>query len=189
MFCRPKHTAATKHLFVGNCGTALGYSEEAIRAQFSQLGAVGVCIPAESSYIYVSFPSVELAEEALGTLTSTPCAALGNRQLTVKYADVRRPKVPYLSLDSFMCLTAHSRTLFVAAPGLKQCCACRCVRSSMCAPAQRSAAFRGCTCSTNSSPSRRSRCPLNHCCIYYRMQCCWELPLLGMQLTKNVSEH
>ena len=96
MFCRPKHNQATKHIFVGNCGTALGYPEEAIRAEFRQLGAEQVHIPAQSSHIYASFPSVQLAQEALSTLNSRPYANLGNRQLTAKYADVRQPQVALL---------------------------------------------------------------------------------------------
>jgi hypothetical protein len=92
MFCKPKHQQPTQHVFVGNCGTALGLTEEDIRSFFTQLGAQQTHVPAEASHIYATFPTVEAAQQAVAILSSTPAADLGSRVLTVKYADVREPK-------------------------------------------------------------------------------------------------
>ncbi len=96
MFTKPRHTHPTKYLFVGNCGTAVGLTEEAVEAFFDHLGAVDVIFPQERksfSHIFVVFDDEGVAEGVLHSLDGKPCHGLGNRVLAAKYADLKEEKV------------------------------------------------------------------------------------------------
>ena len=112
MFCKPKHLKPTKHLFVGNCGTALGLSTAPITAFFETFGACAVHAPDGASHTFASFRTAEAAEEAVRALSGRPVSELGDRVLTVKYSDVKEEKV-FAPLPSSTCnahLHAHALT-------------------------------------------------------------------------------
>ena len=93
MFCRPKRGSATRHLFVGNCGPAVGLTESQVQHYFECTGAEGVTIPVpaagSSSHVFVTYRSIAEAKAVLEALSAKPPAELGNRKLVVKYADVK----------------------------------------------------------------------------------------------------
>jgi len=96
MFIKPRHTQPTCFLFVGNCGTALGLTEETITSFFSHLGAVKVIFPDEKkrcSHIFVIFDDESTTEAALSNINGKPIRELGNRVLAAKYSDVKADKV------------------------------------------------------------------------------------------------
>ena len=90
MFCRPKAGSATRHLFVGNCGPAVGLTKNQVQHYFECTGAEAVTIPAPaeaaSSHVFVTYKTVAAAEVVLKVLSAKPAAELGNRKLVVKYA-------------------------------------------------------------------------------------------------------
>ena len=91
MFCKPRPGSATRHLFVGNCGPAVGLTELQVQHYFECTGAEAVIVPAPaeaaSSHVFVTYKTVAEAEVVLRTLSAKPAAELGNRKLVVKYAD------------------------------------------------------------------------------------------------------
>ena len=93
MFCKPKHLQATQHLFVGNCGTALGLSAVVVSSYFKSLGACDVHVPDQASHSYASFSSTAAAEEAVRALSGRPIPELGNRILKVRFSDLKEEKV------------------------------------------------------------------------------------------------
>lgn len=99
IFKRPHPSRANqpaRHLFVGNCGSKLGFSEADIKdifAPFSRRGALQVHSPLEpSSHSYVSFSTAEEAAAAVLALSGKPCGAAQGRVLMLKYAEVEEPK-------------------------------------------------------------------------------------------------
>ena len=113
MFCKPTPGSATRHLFVGNCGPAVGLTEFQVHKYFLRTGAEAVVIPdstqGATSHVFVSYKSVADAETVLKALNDEPPAELGNRKLTLKYAekksDKRSEKVLHYSEWSFMLLS------------------------------------------------------------------------------------
>ena len=93
MFCKPKHLKPTKHLFVGNCGTALGLSATSITTFLETFGACAVHAPDGASHTFASFGTADAAVEAVRALSGRPVPELGDRVLTVKHSDVKAEKV------------------------------------------------------------------------------------------------
>ena len=91
MFCKPKAGVATRHLFVGNCGPAVGLPELLVRHYFDNTGAENVLVPVPavgaSSHVFVSYKTIAEAEGVLKALSAKPPAELGKRKLVVKFAD------------------------------------------------------------------------------------------------------
>lgn len=100
-YCKPRDpSTATRHLFVGNCGPALGIDASALRDLFSPYGTVERVHLADAqsgSFAYISFDTVDAASAALAALNgAVPPAA--NRPLAVRYADVQLPKARHALL-------------------------------------------------------------------------------------------
>ncbi len=96
MFVKPKKNKATRHLFVGNCGPAVGVEEHSIATFFNRYKSVAVVIPespAGASHVFLSFASVEDAQIAVLELSEKAFEELGNRTLKVKYADLKESTV------------------------------------------------------------------------------------------------
>lgn len=93
MFCKPKAGSTTRHLFVGNCGPAVGLTTSQVQDYFECTGAEAVTIPSPaqgaSSHVFVTYKTITEAEEVLEALTKKPPAELGSRKLVVKHADKR----------------------------------------------------------------------------------------------------
>ena len=91
MFCKPRGNAATRHLFVGNCGPAVGLTEAQVQQFFEGTGAQAVTIPAlsegASSHIFVTYQNAAEADAVLRALNDKPAAELSNRKLVIKFAD------------------------------------------------------------------------------------------------------
>jgi len=96
MFCKPRPGSATRHLFVGNCGPAVGLTELQVHQYFLSTGAEAVKIPGSTqgaiSHVFVTYKSVADAETALKVLNDEPPAELGNRKLTLKFAEKKSDK-------------------------------------------------------------------------------------------------
>jgi hypothetical protein len=101
VFKRPHPTRANEpspHLFVGNCGPKLGYTDSNIRSIFqpfvSDGGELLVHVPKGelSSHVYVSFSTAAEAAAAAQALSGKPCEAAGGRVLMVKFAELEQPK-------------------------------------------------------------------------------------------------
>ncbi len=90
MFSKPKAGVATRHLFVGNCGPAVGLYEIKVKAYFESIGAQAVTFPASergpSSHVFVTFKDTAEAEAKLAALNGKPIAELGDRMLVIKFA-------------------------------------------------------------------------------------------------------
>ena len=90
MFSKPKAGVATRHLFVGNCGPAVGLSEIKVKAYFESIGAQAVTFPTSdrgpSSHVFVTFTDTAEAKAKLVALNSKPIAELGDRRLVIKFA-------------------------------------------------------------------------------------------------------
>lgn len=96
MFIKPKNDEPTKYLFVGNCGPATGLDNSSIGAFFKKYRPTEVLIPEKStaaSHIFLSFESVQDAQDAVLALSGKPFQELGNRLLKVNYADLKSSKV------------------------------------------------------------------------------------------------
>eukprot|EP00878_Enallax_costatus_P028091 GHUV01030299.1.p1 GENE.GHUV01030299.1~~GHUV01030299.1.p1 ORF type:complete len:246 (+),score=19.36 GHUV01030299.1:54-791(+) len=101
IFKRPKQPGFTsRHLFVGNCGPALGFTDEDVRNMFAPFvngesaDRLEVHMPwsGTASHVYVSFASQQEAARAIEQLSGRPCEQAGGRFLMVKYAAVEEPK-------------------------------------------------------------------------------------------------
>lgn len=101
VFKRPHPTRANEpspHLFVGNCGPKLGFSDSDIRSIFLPFvtndGELLVHVPQGelSSHVYVSFSTAAEAAAAAEALSGKPCEAAGGRVLMVKFAELEQPK-------------------------------------------------------------------------------------------------
>ena len=90
MFSKPKPGVASRHLFVGNCGPAVGLSELQVKAYFESIGAQAVTFPVSdrrpSSHVFVTFQDAVEAKARLDALNRKPIAELGDRRLVIKFA-------------------------------------------------------------------------------------------------------
>lgn len=96
-FCKPTHSNPTRHLFIGNCGPAVGLKENDIRSIFEKFGVVeNVCISPEAhkSYIYLTYDTVASASAALSALNGAPAIRDSARRVfVIRYADTKTIKV------------------------------------------------------------------------------------------------
>jgi hypothetical protein len=101
VFKRPHPTRVndpTPHLFVGNCGPKLGFTDSDVRSIFqpfvSGSGELLVHVPDGelSSHVYVSFSTAAEAAAAAQALSGRPCEAAHGRVLMVKFAELEQPK-------------------------------------------------------------------------------------------------
>ena len=61
----------SRHIFVGNCGPAVGITVEAVAEVFSQFGQATVDVPDESKgFVYVTFSNVDDAARAFKSSNS-----------------------------------------------------------------------------------------------------------------------
>ncbi|KAK9867667.1 hypothetical protein WJX84_002914 [Apatococcus fuscideae] len=92
MFSRPRNGETTRHLFVGNCGPAVGLGEQNCLSFLPEAGHPQVIIPnAQASHIFVTFDDVATAEKALKVLKQLPSVATFGRSLVVHYAALKGP--------------------------------------------------------------------------------------------------
>lgn len=87
-FGKPSHGSPTSHLYVANCGPAVGLSFTDIKKAFEIFGPVVNVQPAgtSGSRVYVSYDSTENAVAARGAWNSKPCDALGSRVMVIQHA-------------------------------------------------------------------------------------------------------
>lgn len=98
MFGRPKGAKPTRHLFVGNCGPAVGTSRDTLEAVFAEFGKATVILPEtqqnpRSAFVFVTFDCEAEATAALAALHGASCASNGGRTFTIKYADLKKEQV------------------------------------------------------------------------------------------------
>ena len=97
MFSKPKSGVATRHLFVGNCGPAVGLSEIQVKAYFESTGAQAVTFPASdrgpSSHVFVTCRDTAEAKAKLDALNGKPVSELGDRRLVIKFAGKKSDKL------------------------------------------------------------------------------------------------
>ena len=92
-FTKPRDRLPTRHLFLGNCGPAVGISEEAIELCLQQFGKVSVTVPDPTqARVFATFEDPASAQQAAITLQQ-PLAELGSRLLAVKFAALVAPGV------------------------------------------------------------------------------------------------
>lgn len=80
----------TSHLLLGNVGPGVGVRRDAIAAALAPLGCINVHVPQlddkEACYVFATFASQSAAAHARELLHEKPCADLGGRVLTAKFA-------------------------------------------------------------------------------------------------------
>jgi len=88
VFGKPSHAMPTSHLYVANCGPAVGISFSDIKKAFEIFGPVVNIQPAgtSGSRVYVSYDSVANAVAARGAWNSKPCDALECRVMVIQHA-------------------------------------------------------------------------------------------------------
>lgn len=88
VFGKPSHAMPTSHLYVANCGPAVGISLSDIKKAFETFGpVVNVQLAGTSgSRVYVSYDTVENAVAARGMWNSKPCDALECRVMVIQHA-------------------------------------------------------------------------------------------------------
>jgi hypothetical protein len=121
VFKRPHPTRVndpTPHLFVGNCGPKLGFTDSNVRSIFQPFvsggGELLVHVPQGelSSHVYVSFSTAAEAAAAAQALSGKHCDAANGRVLMVKYAELEQPKqVRNLLQDSSNSSSSSSSSL------------------------------------------------------------------------------
>lgn len=79
---------SSPHLFVANCGPAVGLSHETIASVFATYGEVrGVYAADESgTRVIVSFHDKSSSQAAMKALNGHPCSSLGGRSLHIQYS-------------------------------------------------------------------------------------------------------
>ncbi|KZV31720.1 hypothetical protein F511_00524 [Dorcoceras hygrometricum] len=96
-FTCPKRRAdeSSPHLYVANCGPAVGLSYEKIASVFGTYGDVkGVYAADESgTRVIVSFQEKGSAQSALKELNGKPCSSLGGRSLHIQYSVQSHDKI------------------------------------------------------------------------------------------------
>lgn len=87
-FGKPPQGMPTSHLYVANCGPAVGISFSDIRKAFEIFGFIVNVQPAgtSGSRVYVSFDSVDSAVAARGAWNSVACDALEGRVMVIQHA-------------------------------------------------------------------------------------------------------
>ncbi|KAG0598563.1 hypothetical protein M758_12G084100 [Ceratodon purpureus] len=87
-FGKPAHGVPTAHLYVANCGPAVGISYSDIKKAFEVFGPVVNVQPAgtSGSRVYVSYDSVDNAVAARGAWNSVACDALEGRVMVIQHA-------------------------------------------------------------------------------------------------------
>ncbi|XP_057799092.1 alkylated DNA repair protein ALKBH8 homolog [Salvia miltiorrhiza] len=89
-FTSPKggEDESSPHLYVANCGPAVGFSHETIASVFGMYGEVeGVCAADESgTRVIVSYHDKSSSQAAMKALNRRPCSSLGGRTLHIQYA-------------------------------------------------------------------------------------------------------
>lgn len=88
VFGKPSHGMPTSHLYVANCGPAVGISLSDIKKAFEIFGHVVNVQPAgtSGSRVYVSYDSVDNAMAARSAWNSKPCDALECRVMLIQHA-------------------------------------------------------------------------------------------------------
>ncbi|XP_011082163.1 alkylated DNA repair protein alkB homolog 8 isoform X1 [Sesamum indicum] len=79
---------SSPHLYVANCGPAVGLSYDTIASVFGTYGEVkGVCAADESgTRVIVSYHDKSSAQDAMKALNRHPCSSLGGRLLHIQYS-------------------------------------------------------------------------------------------------------
>lgn len=89
-FTSPKggEDESSPHLYVANCGPAVGFSNEIIASVFGMYGEVeAVCAADESgTRVIVSYHDTSSSQAAMKALNRHPCSSLGGRTLHIQYA-------------------------------------------------------------------------------------------------------
>lgn len=92
-FGRPKGVEgkSSPHLFVANCGPAVGLSHDTIASVFSSFGEIKGVFAADESgaRVIVSYCDESSAKAALEALNGHPCPDLGGRFLHIRYSVVQ----------------------------------------------------------------------------------------------------
>ena len=90
MFSRPSKGEQTRHLFIGNCGPAVGLSEEQCLSLVPKSGRPQLVLPSQqASHIFVTFEDTGAAVAALRYLQQAPGAATFERTLVVRHAAIK----------------------------------------------------------------------------------------------------
>ena len=90
MFSRPTKGEQTRHLFIGNCGPAVGLSEDQCLSLLPESGHPELVIPSQqASHIFVSFEDVGAAVAAMKHLQRAPGTANFGRSLVVRHAAIK----------------------------------------------------------------------------------------------------
>eukprot|EP00250_Pteridium_aquilinum_P013503 c21374_g1_i1 orf=43-1125(+) len=90
-FARPRGSSPSPHLFVANCGPALGLALPTIAGAFSAFGPLAHLQLADATgcRVIVSFHDTAHAQAAQAALHGLPCPSLGNRVLHIQYSVAR----------------------------------------------------------------------------------------------------
>lgn len=79
---------SSPHLYVANCGPAVGLSYETIASAFGEFGEVkGVYAADESgTRVIVSYHDQSSSQAAMKALNGRPCSSLGGRSVHIQYS-------------------------------------------------------------------------------------------------------
>ena len=151
VFCKPKGGQQSRHLFIGNCGPAVGVSLDQISSVLASLGLAGESLAARESNqarVYASFASTGQAAAVLQQAAQLS-AGLGGRQLVLKYAALEPEEQVKLAALTDMGWT-HVGAQFACIQAQRVTSAALCsltnVHLQSCAPALQRQASRGCSC-------------------------------------------
>ena len=128
-FCKPKGGEKTSHLFLGNCGPAVGISLEQIAGVLQQLGLPAASLEAPETLqgrVYASFGSQDQAAAVLEQAHALS-SAFGGRQVVLKYAALEPEHG--VSLDHQRAQRQHQAMLKLPSP-----CAQRITWDTRCSP-------------------------------------------------------
>ncbi|KAL5706999.1 tRNA (carboxymethyluridine(34)-5-O)-methyltransferase [Ranunculus cassubicifolius] len=89
-------SCSKQHLYVANCGPAVGLSLEEIASAFGRFGEVTGVHPADQTgaRVVVSYSNHTSAEAALHAFHGYPCPLLSNRLLHIRYSTHIIPNAP-----------------------------------------------------------------------------------------------
>ncbi|XP_051151306.1 alkylated DNA repair protein ALKBH8 homolog [Andrographis paniculata] len=89
-FTRPKDGIVrhSPHLFVANCGPAVGLSYDQIASVFGAYGEVKGIYPADESgtRVIISYNDISSSQAAMKALNGNPCRSFGGRYLHIRYS-------------------------------------------------------------------------------------------------------
>jgi alkylated DNA repair protein alkB family protein 8 len=90
-----KEETPTSHLYVANCGPAVGLQMSTIEEAFSSFGELTGMRPADESgtRMVISFQRVEDAVAAKEAWSRQPCGLLNDRVMHIQYSVPRPPSV------------------------------------------------------------------------------------------------